>query len=100
MAQVQVRVPGKVLGLNGCATHFKLPTLNLHLTNVLPLCALCIRRLRHVHAIKQVVDVTDKVVELTIEASTKQRVVDTEVPFLLVVTSNTITYTQLQVFYP
>ena len=49
--------------------------------------ALCVGRLRHTDFVELVVDVAHKVVELAIETSAEERVVDTEVPLLLLLPS-------------
>ena len=87
MAQVKVGGPHKVFCLDGNTANLKLPSLDLHLTNVLPLCALSVGRLRHTNLVEKIVDVANKVVELAIETSAEKRVVETEVPLLLLLPS-------------
>ena len=87
MAQVKVGGPHKVFCLDWNTANLKLPSLDLHLADVLPLGALSEGRLRHTDLVEKVVDVTHKVVELTIETSAEKRVVDTEVPLLLLLPS-------------
>ena len=83
MAHVQVRCPSEVLIPDHIATDLELPTFTFHLTDVLPLLTIRVRRLRHVHLIDHAVDLTAIIVKLTIQTITEEGVIHTDIPFLL-----------------
>ena len=83
MAQVHAGRPSKVFCTNNVATDFELPAFTFHTTDILHLAALRIRWLRDLHTEQKVIHLTPIVVELAIQASFKERVIDTQVPLLL-----------------